>query len=586
MSNIFINKNDYGNEKNNVVYSVNNFHSLPPISNSSLKIAILYIGIGKYKKFWADFYNTCEKYFLTNHTKHYFLFTDNIEDLKNKNVTEIYQRDLGWPGNTLYRFQMFLKIKEELEKYDYIYFFNGNTLFLETINEEDFIPTKEENYLVALSWDRYKNININEYPYDRNPKSTAYIPFNHGHYYYQGGLNGGRSKEYIDLIIECNKQIHLDDKNKIIAKNHDESHINKYLLDKTIKIINNKYGNPEEWDLNKNSKIIFRNKNSALGEDTINKIKSRNFIWRLKNKLTNTINRLFKNSEIIYLQGGLGNQMFQYAFYYQLSKNKTNISFDTTILDIENNHNGYELYKIFNIRENKNPRSFYILRVLRYIKKHKNIITILISKILEIFGFKLVTDLNYNEVANYTKHLFYLGYWQSEDYFKNVIQDIKNIYQFNTEKISNCTREALNEIINHQSISVHIRRGDYLNEKYKDIYGNICTLEYYQKAIETIKEKIKDPHFYIFSNDIEWVKLNLDINAPVTYINFNQKEDSWQDLFLMSNCKHNIIANSTFSWWGAWLNKNEKKIVISPSKFMNGENNIAQNIIPNYWIKL
>ena len=98
-----------------------------------MKIAILYIGIGGYKVFWKDFYSSCERYFLPNIVKEYFFFTDQLDELKPANVKEYFQEDLGWPGNTLYRFKMFLKYKEELAVFDFIYFFNGNTLFLDTI---------------------------------------------------------------------------------------------------------------------------------------------------------------------------------------------------------------------------------------------------------------------------------------------------------------------------------------------------------------------------------------------------------------------------------------------------------------------
>lgn len=141
----------------------------------------------------------------------------------------------------------------------------------------------------------------------------------------------------------------------------------------------------------------------------------------------------------------------------------------------------------------------------------------------------------------------------------------------------------MRRIIETNSVSIHIRRGDYLSEINQGLYGGICTEMYYAKAITYICNKIDQPSFFVFSNEIDWVKNNVDIPNP-TYIDFNNGADSWQDMFLMSQCKHNIIANSSFSWWGAWLNRNTNKIVITPSRFINLEED--SDIIPDAWIRI
>ena len=115
------------------------------------------------------------------------------------------------------------------------------------------------------------------------------------------------------------------------------------------------------------------------------------------------------------------------------------------------------------------------------------------------------------------------------------------------------------------------------------IRDSICTIEYYQKALTVICERVSQPSFFVFSNDIAWVKEHINIPNSI-YVNFNSGSDSWQDMFLMSQCKHNIIANSSFSWWGAWLNRNTNKIVITPSRFINLEEN--SDIIPDTWIRI
>lgn len=237
-----------------------------------MTIGILYVGIGRYIQFWDEFYTSCEKYFLPQAEKKYFVFTDHPL-VAPPNVKVVFQEDLGWPGNTLFRFQMFLRQKEELEAFDFIYFFNGNTLFLDTISEKEIIPNESEGYLVALSWYIYDSVSNVKYPYERNHESTAYIPKGKGIHYYQGGLNGGRSKEYLELMERCNYQIIEDNKKGIVAISHDESHLNKYLLDKRIKVLNTEYGRPGQWSFPKKPKIIFRNKKAVLGKTFLRRLK-------------------------------------------------------------------------------------------------------------------------------------------------------------------------------------------------------------------------------------------------------------------------------------------------------------------------
>lgn len=249
-----------------------------------MRIAILYICIGKYIKFFNQFYKSCEEFFLPNIKKHYFLFTDNINISTTYNQSIIFQEDMGWPGNTLFRFKFFQKCKSELEQYDYIFFFNGNTQFLQAIFPEEIIPNKEESYLTGLSWSHiYKNNLL--FPYDRNQLSKAYIPIGKGKYYFQGGLIGGRNLEFLTLLDELSKNIDDDFSKSIIAVNHDESHLNHFFLNKNIKVLNAQYGRPEEHAFPTNPKIIFRDKNKVLGKKFINTIKKRTIYDRIIKKI-------------------------------------------------------------------------------------------------------------------------------------------------------------------------------------------------------------------------------------------------------------------------------------------------------------
>lgn len=205
------------------------------------KIAVLYICTGNYYIFWKNFYDSAQQYFLPQHQKHYFVFTDSqlLKDFYglDKNITFIDQKKLGWPHDTLMRYEMFMQIKKELATYDYIYFLNANIIFKQEVGEE-FLPNeKEENGIVAVLHPGYcANKNINEYVYDRQEKSLAYIPYNNGKHYVCGGINGGKSTAYLTLIEKLYNNINIDLKNDIIALWHDESHFNKYIYELAYKV--------------------------------------------------------------------------------------------------------------------------------------------------------------------------------------------------------------------------------------------------------------------------------------------------------------------------------------------------------------
>lgn len=248
-----------------------------------MTIGILYIAIGDYIVFWKGFYETSMKYLLPEDEKHYFVFSDRHIETPS-NVTLVYQEDNGWIYNTLNRFEMFLNIKDKIQSFDYLFFFNGNTLFKRVVLPKDIIPTADEDYLVGLSWHTFLIKNRDQYPYDRNPDSTAYIPYGQGQCYYQGGLNGGRTPEYLRLIESCCNAVRKDEESDVMAVTYDESHINKYLLNKNIKTISTTYGRPEEWFFPFYPRIIFRDKFKVFKKEkmfTSNNIhKQKGFIFK------------------------------------------------------------------------------------------------------------------------------------------------------------------------------------------------------------------------------------------------------------------------------------------------------------------
>lgn len=226
-----------------------------------MKIAILYICTGKYNIFFPDFYSSAEKYLLTNKChKEYFVWTDDMSLTSASNVHLIHKKSEGFPKDSLFRFEMFLQVQDKLKEFDFIYFFNANALILSPI-EEEILP--DESGLAMGIWPgkREKQHSM-FFPYERNRKSLAYIaPFGEDYTYYMGGINGGTSKEYLNMIRTLSNNIRDDYKRGIIAKVHDESHINAYLRSHKCKKLGREFSMPEEWVTeNDNPKNIFRNK--------------------------------------------------------------------------------------------------------------------------------------------------------------------------------------------------------------------------------------------------------------------------------------------------------------------------------------
>jgi hypothetical protein len=295
---------------------------------------------------------------------------------------------------------------------------------------------------------------------------------------------------------------------------------------------------------------------------------------------------------IIEIIGGLGNQMFQYAFYYALKKRyderSTKIYIDRFKTTVDNQ--GYELQNVFQIN---NVSDIYCKDVSVLVDNSMSMASRIRRKILgpkETYFLekKFRYDSKVFELKN-NGIIYFRGLWQDETYFKEYRAELLLKFKFPplTDEIN---INILNIIENCNAVSIHIRRGDYVNNpKYKDILGDVCNYKYYNEAVNLIKSKESLPVFFVFSDDIEWVENNFDFlkESKVYYISNNKGSKSFLDMQLMCNCKHNIIANSTFSWWAAWLNTNDNKIVIGPFHwFKNNKKLQENNIIPDNWVKI
>lgn len=280
--------------------------------------------------------------------------------------------------------------------------------------------------------------------------------------------------------------------------------------------------------------------------------------------------------KIVRFLGGLGNQMFQYALYKSLQNKYPDVQADLQGYTNYSLHNGFELENIFDLKMNKvSP----FKSNLYYSKKWGY------RKLRRLFGLKntYITEktlFSFDEsILNNPKTTYYWGYWQNFNYFNDIASEIKKDFQFiaPSEKEN---KQVLDQIKLKNSVSIHIRRGDYLNDL---LLGGLCGLDYYKQAIDYIQSSVASPSFFIFSDDIAWCTENLNLD-DCTFISWNTGLSSYIDMQLMSACKHNIIANSSFSWWAAWLNPNPTKIVIGPKKWINDSDPDVSMSFPKNWI--
>ena len=263
--------------------------------------------------------------------------------------------------------------------------------------------------------------------------------------------------------------------------------------------------------------------------------------------------------KIVNFQGGLGNQMFIYAFSQYLSRQYPRQKiYGAYWSGSLHQHTSFQLDRIFDI--SLPPHHF---------------ITDCISKFARLLERTHIVSDKETE-----RSVFYNGYWLDKKYWKDV--DLRELFLFRKPTLSVEAEEYLNKIKSCNAVSVHIRRGDYLSRDNLHKFGIFCTEHYYQLAIERITQEQPDTCFFVFSDDILWVQKNMCIpNAH--FVDCHHGDDSWKDLFLMSCCRHNIIANSTFSFWAAMLNPNPNKIVFYPQRWFYWE---TPDIFPDSWISI
>lgn len=292
------------------------------------------------------------------------------------------------------------------------------------------------------------------------------------------------------------------------------------------------------------------------------------------------------------ISGGLGNQMFQYACGRSLAaKHGVELVLDCSFYENVRRYpfatqRKFEL-DIFTINAKVLGSSGITTRIMMLANG-------VVKKLADIAGLKKLSrsvyqleDANSDPLTQSSWNCILNGYWQSEDYFREKADIIRNDFRFLNEPEGN-NKDLASRIYKTNSVSIHIRRGDYISDAATNKTHGICSLEYYANAVKFIAGKVPDPVFYIFSDDMEWVKSNLLLSLPHEYIEGNNQHAAYVDMQLMTMCNHNIIANSSFSWWAAWLNPNDKKIVVAPKKwFADPSLHLkSRQLIPANWITL
>ncbi|MCU7521148.1 MAG: alpha-1,2-fucosyltransferase [Ignavibacteria bacterium] len=294
------------------------------------------------------------------------------------------------------------------------------------------------------------------------------------------------------------------------------------------------------------------------------------------------------------LKGGLGNQLFQYAIARRLSK-KCNCDFKLDISAFQNDNFGrdYMLGK-FNVIQNivtseelrtinlwfSNSCKGKLLRcgskVLPYYRRY------IVNETRPYFYDQNILKIRNNSCLN--------GYWQNENYFKE-IRDILLKEFVVVSKLRGKNKDLADDINKTNSVGIHIRRhkgiqsNSVLYKKVVSQYGLVSN-EYYNRAVDIIANKQSNIEVFVFSDDIEWAKANLNFTYPITFVDNNDEANGYEDFRLLSLCKHQIIANSTFSWWAAWLNNYHDKVIISPNKWVQSLLNIPNGIYPDNWLLL
>ena len=292
---------------------------------------------------------------------------------------------------------------------------------------------------------------------------------------------------------------------------------------------------------------------------------------------------------IVNLNGGLGNQMFQYANGKALAIRKgVDLLVDTSLYGKKSMHQGFELGRVFDLPVNVATKLDLkkVLGVFQSPLANRIIARLPFPKILSK-PFILEPHFEFwDGLNNCPSNAYLFGYWQSERYFLDYEARIRSEFTFQPFLDKKNIEVAKKIQESNYAVCIHVRRGDYVSNPSANSYHGALSPSYYFDALDYLSKKIPTMQLFVFSDDIEWVKNNIDLSPYSTYfVSHNKGANSYQDMALMSLCKHYVIANSSFSWWGAWLNSSKDKIVVAPKRWFV-ENINTKDLIPKSWVQI
>jgi hypothetical protein len=290
---------------------------------------------------------------------------------------------------------------------------------------------------------------------------------------------------------------------------------------------------------------------------------------------------------IIRMLGGLGNQLFQYALGRRLSLDRhVPLKLDLSWYATQSSRS-YQLDR-FTIEAQFTNRSEIQALTHALQQDTSSLFFRLSQRFLPFYQRRRVYErrpgYDQNIILKTSRRVYLDGYWQSEKYFTEIANILRKDLRLR-DPLHPINADYAQQIRSNHAISLHIRRGDYLEPHYSKVFYH-CDEAYYRNAMDLMLRNYPDAHFFVFSDDPEWAKQNLSSYPKISYVeNYSVKRD-WELIYLMSLCRHHIIANSSFSWWGAWLNENPDKMVIAPQKwFVSPQKNTA-DLIPSTWVRL
>lgn len=289
---------------------------------------------------------------------------------------------------------------------------------------------------------------------------------------------------------------------------------------------------------------------------------------------------------VVKLKGGLGNQMFQYALAYKLAALKNvQIVLDHSFFKLPAGAHTSREYELGVFRIGIEKASDDLLA--RYHKMRGSRLTRLTRAFPRLLPYRFFDQKGYNfdpEVFNVADNTLIDGHWQSAKYFEDMTDRIREVFRFVPEP-DNEARKRMDHINSVNAISVHIRRGDYVEQAAAHAFHGLCGADYYARAMTQLRSHFPDAVFFIFSDDQAWAKANLDPSMNMVFVEGNNGEKNFEDMRSMSMCNHHIIANSSFSWWGAWLNPSPSKKVIAPSAWFRDPTIDTSDMVPSDWMR-